>query len=153
MFEFHRIFYNTYNQLPSFLRESQEAADIISRKIIKFPLARQDLNYKLASDYLNGKSAWLDDYILENNSLIEEVKFRHMPKIIVYNPNSLSTVFRIVVTPNRQLSSTEDPSIKLSHNSCVREYAMVLPSIESISMLDNLAVLPKELDLRDGFKS
>ena len=119
----------------------------------KFPLARQDLNYKLASDYLNGKSAWLDDYVLENNSHIKEVKFTYMAKIIVYNPNSLSTVFRIVVTPNRQLSSIKDPTIKYSYNACVREYAMVLPSIETISILHNLAILPTALDLRDGYKS
>ena len=96
--------------------------------MVKFPLARQDLNYKLASHYLTGKTTWLDDYTLEHGSQITEVKFTYMAKIIVYNPNSLSTVFQIVVTPNRQLSSTEDQSIKLSYNLCIREYAMNLPS-------------------------
>ena len=56
VFEFHHIFYDTYNYLPSFLKESQNAVISISRKMAKFTLTRQDLNYKLASDYLNGKS-------------------------------------------------------------------------------------------------
>ena len=64
VFEFHCIFDNTYNQLPSFFKESQESDYSISRKMFKFPLARQDLNFKLASDYLNDKTTWLEDHAL-----------------------------------------------------------------------------------------
>ena len=76
-----------------------------------------------------------------------------MAKIVVYNPNSLSTVFRIVVAPNRLLPSLDNRAVKLSYNSCVCEYVMSLQSIETISMLHCLSVLPTALDLLDGFKS
>ena len=56
--------------------------------MVKFLLARQDLNFKLASDYLNAKTAWLEDYSLEPGSKLTEVKLTYMAKIIVYNRNS-----------------------------------------------------------------
>ena len=51
VFEFHRIFYKSYSQLSSFETESIAMALSISRKFNKFPLARKDIDYKLALDF------------------------------------------------------------------------------------------------------
>ena len=152
-FQFDRIFYETFMSLPSFERNSKISAIATSTKLKNYPISRQDLDFKLASDYLNGKTQWRDQFLINRKEETMKYKENFLPRMVVYNQNSTSTVFRIVVTPNRQLPSLTDENKKLSYNSCIREYSMILPSIEIISILHNLAVLPTALDLKDGFKS
>ena len=143
----------SYDQLPSFSKESYNSAISISNKMRTYPLVRANFNWKLASYYLNLKTTWLEDCLLYLGPDAQKNKLTFMAKIEVYNPNSISTVFQIVVAPKRMLPSLDNRAVKLSYNSCVREYAMGLPRIETISMLHCLSVLPTVLDLFDGFKS
>ena len=78
-------------------------------------------------------------------------KVQHIGFVVLVD--GLTAVFRAVVTPNRTLPSLRDDGTKLSYNACIREYSMVLPSLEIISILHNLSILPTALDLKDGFKS
>ena len=91
--------------------------------------------------------------MFDHEDELRKIKQTFIPKIIVYNPQSLSSVFRIVVTPNRQLPNISDPSQKLSFNNCVRDYNLNLPSIEIISILHGLAIIPTTLDIKDEFRA
>ena len=76
-----------------------------------------------------------------------------IPVIAVLNLNSTSPIYRLVVTPNRQLPSLDGSGLRLSYNETIREYHMEMPSLEAISILHNLSILPTCLDFSDGFKS
>ena len=64
VFEFDRIFYESYQHLASFKKESFRSAESTSNKLAKYPKARSDLNWKLSSDFLNGRVIWMTDYAL-----------------------------------------------------------------------------------------
>ena len=105
VFQFNRIFYDSYNHLASFAKESYKSAENTSQKLAKYPIARSDLNWKLSSDYLECYlyTGWLLNF---SNTSVNNIHMKKK-KYIINNLERLNRLYRLALIVTGALSLDE----------------------------------------------